>query len=260
MAKITIDMDALVRAIDCNTDASEKDARAIINAVLYAAAAMTPAPAEQAAPKAEPKVAPMCLNNARCCAIGNCAEAHMRPEQAVPDPLATDPYWTPDHAKGTGGIMGLFATPSTDNARATGEAEEWRARGRSVEAELPCINGLSAWVEVARCGDGDPFDEMFGGIDREANARLIASAVNAFRKVGGEIDRLQTEAYAEGRNDQAIATGAESTPPTGVDLRRLQAMAREEIGILCDPEDVCRWLEQAFMKLAAAKAREQARD
>jgi hypothetical protein len=43
-----------------------------------------------------------------------------------------------------------------------------------VETELPCINGLSAWVSIATLGPADPSDEMFGGWDYEATARRIA--------------------------------------------------------------------------------------
>lgn len=43
----------------------------------------------QPAPVQRPTVAPMCADNKRCCTIGNCAEAHLRPQHAIPDPLAT---------------------------------------------------------------------------------------------------------------------------------------------------------------------------
>lgn len=53
-------------------------------------------------------------------------------------------------------------------------------RGHTVvEAHLPCINGLSAWVMVADLGKPYPEDEMFGGLDREAIGALIVAALNA---------------------------------------------------------------------------------
>lgn len=52
-------------------------------------------------------------------------------------------------------------------------------RGHTVvEAHMPCINGLNAWVVVADLGKPQPEDEMFGGIDRPALAHRIASALN----------------------------------------------------------------------------------
>ncbi|MEJ8837552.1 hypothetical protein [Ramlibacter sp. AN1133] len=47
-----------------------------------------------------------------------------------------------------------------------------------VEAFLPCINGLQAWVCVADLGKDEPSDEMFGGLDRDALARQIACGLN----------------------------------------------------------------------------------
>lgn len=63
-------------------------------------------------------------------------------------------------------------------------AEMYRVRechlsGRwTVETQLPCINGLSAWVTVADCGKPDPSDQMCG-FDPEEWAHRIATALNA---------------------------------------------------------------------------------
>jgi hypothetical protein len=59
---------------------------------------------------------------------------------------------------------------------------EYRAttdmRGHTVVEECkPCINGLSAWVMVADLGKPYPEDEMFGGLDRDALAMRIVSAL-----------------------------------------------------------------------------------
>jgi hypothetical protein len=67
----------------------------------------------------------------------------------------------------------------------------WAAMNRieqgapTVEAYLPCINGLSAWVVVADCGAPDPSEQMFGGMDHEANARLIAAAPELLEALDG---------------------------------------------------------------------------
>lgn len=47
-----------------------------------------------------------------------------------------------------------------------------------VEADLPCINGLSAWVPIATLGPPDPSDEMFGGWDYRATAKQIAELLS----------------------------------------------------------------------------------
>lgn len=46
-----------------------------------------------------------------------------------------------------------------------------------VEGNLPCINGLSAWVEVANCGTPDETDQMHD-LDREQMAMRIARELN----------------------------------------------------------------------------------
>ena len=52
-------------------------------------------------------------------------------------------------------------------------------RGHTVvEANLPCINGLAAWVMVADLGKPEPEDEMFGGLDRDAMAERIVAALD----------------------------------------------------------------------------------
>jgi hypothetical protein len=56
MNLITIDMDALARAIYSNTDASEQEARAIINTVGFLAPSESPFPATVAQPVAEKRL------------------------------------------------------------------------------------------------------------------------------------------------------------------------------------------------------------
>ena len=49
----------------------------------------------------------------------------------------------------------------------------------TVDALLPAINGLSAWVTIASCGKPEQEDEMFYGFDARHHAEFIASALNA---------------------------------------------------------------------------------
>lgn len=49
----------------------------------------------------------------------------------------------------------------------------------TVDALMPAINDLSAWVTIADCGKPDQEDEMFYGFDAQHHAQFIASALNA---------------------------------------------------------------------------------
>lgn len=67
MNLITIDMDALARAIYSNTDASEQEARSIINTVGFAA----PAPASEAVAECS-----ICKGDPAACDSYDCGDAH----------------------------------------------------------------------------------------------------------------------------------------------------------------------------------------
>lgn len=49
----------------------------------------------------------------------------------------------------------------------------------TVDALLPAINGLSAWVTIADCGKPEPENQMFEGFDPQRHAETIAAALNA---------------------------------------------------------------------------------
>lgn len=75
------------------------------------------------------------------------------------------------------------------------------ASGFAVEAHLPCINGLSAWFEIARF-ESDPSDQMAEcGIDHRANAYLFAAARDMFEALGAAEAALAAACAAFGHLD-----------------------------------------------------------
>lgn len=93
----------------------------------------------------------------------------------------------------------------------------WRAtdmggeHGWVVQSNLPCINGLSAWVAVATVGAPHESDQMFGGRDHEADARLIAAARELLRVAELLVDWLDEEPGAHKLCDAARAAIAKAT-------------------------------------------------
>ena len=73
----------------------------------------------------------------------------------------------------------------------------WRATdmggelGWVVQSNLPCINGLSAWVTVANVGAPHESDQMFGGRDHEADARLMAAAPELLEALQALLKRVK---------------------------------------------------------------------
>jgi hypothetical protein len=70
------------------------------------------------------------------------------------------------------------------NARGSFTAAPWRARkirygAFSIEAELPCVNGLSAWFTIATVHETEDAERLMSDgakADAEDDARLIAAA------------------------------------------------------------------------------------